>query len=180
MTIAEIHGKLSPYERMEDLLTSDVFSTFKYLHPDNGLVPFLKHAKRATDSSIPDFLSNVVQADYLFWPRTTKLNREPDVLIILTNKDGSTISILVEAKYMSGKSNIKRKESIDYIDHFDGDQLAELYKELQEGNIYIENQIIREKFHKSKDNRYLFYITAHHVFPNKDFEETFSIMKKYQ
>lgn len=42
MTIAEIHGKLSSYEHMEDLLTSDVFSTFKYLEVNNGLIPFLK------------------------------------------------------------------------------------------------------------------------------------------
>ncbi len=42
MTIAEIHGKLPPYEQMEDLLTSDVFSTFKYLGVNNGLIQFLK------------------------------------------------------------------------------------------------------------------------------------------
>ncbi len=30
MTIAELHGKLSPYEQVEDLLTSDVFSTFMW------------------------------------------------------------------------------------------------------------------------------------------------------
>lgn len=37
MSIAEIHGKLSPYERMEDLLTFDLFSTFRYLSLNKGL-----------------------------------------------------------------------------------------------------------------------------------------------
>lgn len=179
MTIAEIHGKLSPYERMEDLLTSDVFSTFKYLNPNQGLIPFLKRAIKVIDKTNPLFLLDIVEAEYVFWPRTTKLNREPDLLIILTKEDGTTISILIEAKYTSGKSNIFRdKEKTDDLDHFDGDQLAELYKELQEGNLQISNRRIKEKFIKSNGKRYLFYTTAHHTIPKKDFEETFKILKK--
>ena len=44
MTIAELHGKLSPErpqgvnERMEDLLTSDVFGTMKYAGWENGFI----------------------------------------------------------------------------------------------------------------------------------------------
>ena len=44
MTIAEIHGKLPEYEGMEDLLTSDVFSTFKYLPLELAFIPFLQRA----------------------------------------------------------------------------------------------------------------------------------------
>ena len=44
MTITEIHGKLPEYEGMEDLLTSDVFSTFKYLPLELAFIPFLKRA----------------------------------------------------------------------------------------------------------------------------------------
>ena len=51
MTIAEVHGKLSPYKRMEDLLTSDVFSTFRYLDVNNGLVPFLQKAINFTNQT---------------------------------------------------------------------------------------------------------------------------------
>lgn len=185
MTIAEIHGKLSPYEHMEDLLTSDVFSTFRYLDPNKGLVPFLKKAIGFVDQKQPIFLGNIVEADYIFWPRTTHLNREPDVLILLTKKDCSTISICIEAKYTSGKSDLIREEETTEIEsnvlgHLDGDQLAELYKELQEGHIHIDNQIMREKFTKSKDNRYLFYVTAHSAFPRKDMNETWNVLKKKQ
>ena len=185
MTIAEIHGKLSPYEQMEDLLTSDVFSTFRYLDSNKGLIPFLKKAVHFGDQTEPSFLENIVEADYLFWPKTTYLNREPDVVIILTKEDGAVVSILIEAKYHSGKHNLTRNEEEyenvkDALDHLDGDQLAELYKELQEGHIYIENQRIREKFKKSEGNRYLFYVTAHYAFPTKDMEETWNALVKKQ
>lgn len=182
MTIAEIHGKLKPYERMEDLLTSDVFSTFKYLDVNKGLIPFLSRAIKVIDMTNPDFLLDIVEADYVFWPKTTKLNREPDVLIILTKEGGSTLSILIEAKYTSGKSNINReKDKADNIlDHLDGDQLAELYKELQEGNIYIKSPLLRKKFVNSLGNRYLFYVSSHYVLPIRDFVESFKILNKKQ
>ena len=178
MTIAEIYGKLSPYERMEDLLTSDVFSTFRYLDVNNGLIPFLQKGINFIDQTQPDFLEEIEAADYVFWPRTTHLNREPDVLIILTKKDGNTISVLIEAKYMSGKSNISREnENAEKLDHLEGDQLAELYKELKAGNIHIDNRMIRDKYRKSEGNRYLFYVTAHYVYPKKDIDETFKVLK---
>lgn len=180
MTIAEIHGKLSPYELMEDLLTSDVFSTFKYLDVNNGLIPFLNKATSFADHAVPEFLEDVVEADYVFWPRTTYLNREPDVLIILTKKDQTTISILIEAKYHSGKSNVMREEDASYkLEHLDGDQLAELFKELQDGEIYISDPRVRDKYIQSEGKRYLFFVTSHYASPRQDIEETFkAIMKK--
>lgn len=185
MTIAEIHGKLSPYENMEDLLTSDVFSTFRYLDVNKGLIPFLKKGINFDDQTNPDFLCNIVEADYVFWPRTTYLNREADVLIILTKKDGSTISILIEAKYQSGKSNINRddesiNEENNVLEHLDGDQLGELFKELQQGKIFIGNQTLKDKFIRSKENRFLFFVTAHYSSPRKEIDETFSVLEKKQ
>ena len=82
MTIAELHGKLSAYEHMEDLLTSDVFSTFKYMDPNLALVAFLQKGICFTGQHSPVFLEDIVEAEYLFWPKTTSLNREPDILII--------------------------------------------------------------------------------------------------
>lgn len=185
MTIAEIHGKLSPYEHMEDLLTSDVFSTFKYLDVNNGLIPFLKKATAFEDNAPPDFLEDIVEADYVFWPRTTYLNRELDVLIILTKKNGSTISVLIEAKYHSGKSNTYREEGTtdkenNPLEHLDGDQLAELFKELQDGNIYIGNPLIRDKYIQSAGSRYLFFVTAQYASPRHDIDETFKVLEKKQ
>ena len=41
MTIAEIHGK-SPYIYSEDILTADVFTAFRYLPAEVGIVGFLR------------------------------------------------------------------------------------------------------------------------------------------
>ena len=185
VTIAEIHGKLSSYEHMEDLLTSDVFSTFKYLDVNNGLIPFLIKATSFKDNTPPDFLEDIVEADYVFWPRTTYLNREPDVLILLTKKDKSTVAILIEAKYHSGKSNVQREEGdIDRennpLEHLDGDQLAELFKELQDDKIFIGNPVLRDKYIQSAGNRYLFFVTAHYASPRHDIKETIQVLEKKQ
>jgi hypothetical protein len=188
MTISELCGKLTPYERMEDLLTSDVFGTYRYLEPKQGLVPFLLRAVGFQHDNRPDFLNDVAEAEFIFWPRTTKLNREPDLLIVLTRVDGSCVSLLVEAKYRSGKSNINSREieevqeslSIQNNGHHDGDQLAESYKELREGNIkFRDNHEAEKKFLSSVGERYLFYVTAHFARPREDIEETFEILKKY-
>jgi len=47
MSIAEIHGKISSSgsnisDRLEDLLTADVFGTFKYLVDPTALINFLE------------------------------------------------------------------------------------------------------------------------------------------
>ena len=191
MTIAEIYGKLTPYERMEDLLTSDVFGTFRYLNPAIGLVPFLKRAKSFLDDSKPSFLNNVAGAEYIFWPHTTQLNREPDVLILLSCSDGTNVSLVVEAKYLSGKSNILREDTssmaeksgifdTEKIVHLEGDQLAELYHELIKGNIYLDfSRSANAKFECSVNHRYLFYVTANYAKPREEIEETISILEKY-
>ncbi|TET41771.1 MAG: hypothetical protein E3J66_04840, partial [Dehalococcoidia bacterium] len=49
MTLAEIHGKISETgtnlsERMEDLLTSDIFGCMRYLPTQKALIPFLQTA----------------------------------------------------------------------------------------------------------------------------------------
>ncbi len=126
-----------------------------------------------------------MEADYIFWPRTTYLNREPDVLIILTKKDQTIISILIEAKYHSGKSNVKRDEAAtdkesNPLKHLDGDQLAELFQELEEGKIHINDPVIRDKYIRSAGNRYFFFVTAHYASPRHDIEETFKVIEKKQ
>jgi hypothetical protein len=77
MKIAEIHGKLPEYEGMEDLLTSDVFSTFKYLPLELAFIPFLKHAVNfRTGETIHYSFDDVIKADYLFWPKTSYFKRD--------------------------------------------------------------------------------------------------------
>lgn len=112
MTIAEIHGKISEAgtnlsERMEDLLTSDVFGCMRYLPAEKLLVPFLGTARsyRGNAFSIPDKIAKV---HYSFWPWLKSPNRipcEPDVVLGLETADHHIHLILVEAKFYSGLSS---------------------------------------------------------------------------
>ena len=109
MTIAEIRGKISRTgdnlsERLEDLLTSDVFSFCRYVRPYTLLLPFLRQAKRLDDEPLGNLLKDKVdRVNYLFWPRLHQ--SEPDVLISLELSSGRFFLILIEAKYFSSKSN---------------------------------------------------------------------------
>jgi hypothetical protein len=90
MYLAELHGKLSSrLECKEDILTSNVFSFFKYCNRSVFLRDYLQSL---------GFDVNVKQAneaEFLFWQRYEE-NTEPD-LIIRAGKH----YILFEAKYFS-------------------------------------------------------------------------------
>lgn len=90
MYLAELHGKLSSKtERMEDLLTSNVFSFLKY---SNRKV-FLKEYLKLLGFAVSQEAAN--NAKFIFWPRLTE-GTEPDLVIIV-----GKYYILIEAKYFS-------------------------------------------------------------------------------
>jgi hypothetical protein len=112
MTIAEIRGKISQTgqnlsERMEDLLTSDIFGCMRYLPTQNALIPFLQtacsfHGNKLT---IP---SKVLRVHWSFWPWLKLAGRipcEPDVIVGLETEENRVHLILIEAKYYSGLSS---------------------------------------------------------------------------
>jgi hypothetical protein len=177
MTIAEIHGKLPEYEGMEDLLTSDVFSTFKYLPVELAFIPFLKRAVNfRTGETINYSFDDVIKADYIFWPKTSYFKREPDLLILLTRRNQSPISIVVEAKYRSGKSNVNRENDLQELQLLDGDQLAEQYYELVNENFNIDYPY-KELLMESND-RFLLFVTAHDALPKNVTNETEKVFHK--
>ncbi|MFZ5855224.1 MAG: hypothetical protein ACOYZ6_00185 [Chloroflexota bacterium] len=91
MYLAEIHGKLSRQtENQEDILTSNVFSFFKYSDRTTFLYEFIRSLE--LEISINDALN----AEFLFWPRFED-NTEPDLVIIIGD-----FYLLIEAKYHSG------------------------------------------------------------------------------
>lgn len=112
MTVAEIHGKISAVgtnlsERMEDLLTSDVFGCMRYLPAQKVLIPFLRTARsfRGRVLTIPD---ETVRVHYSFWPWIKSPGRipcEPDAVIGLEAESGYVHLVLVEAKYYAGLSS---------------------------------------------------------------------------
>ena len=91
MYLAELHGKLSPkLERMEDVLTSNVFSFFKYSDRE----VFLKRYLEMLGFDVSE--QEAGAAEFLFWHRFDD-NTEPDLIIKIGN-----YYLLFEAKYFSG------------------------------------------------------------------------------
>lgn len=112
MYLAELHGKLSSrVERMEDVLTSNVFSFFKYSNRDIFLKKYLN--KLGFNVSIRE----AEEAEFRFWP-VFEDGTEPDLVIIVGN-----YYLLVEAKYFSGFG--KKTETTDdqLIREINGGQL---------------------------------------------------------
>jgi hypothetical protein len=102
MYLAELHSKLSPKtERLEDLLTSNVFSFFKYSDRE----VFLKEYLRMLGFSVSS--KEAREAEFIFWPRYEQ-NTEPDLVIRV-----GRYYILIEAKYFSdfgeGSDDIKHQ-----------------------------------------------------------------------
>jgi hypothetical protein len=112
MTIAEIHGKISAAgvnlsERMEDLLTSDIFGCMRYLPAQQILIPFLMKARSFHGNSlaVPD---RIIKIHYSFWPWLKLPGRipcEPDIMLGLETEGRQLHLVLVEAKYYSGLSS---------------------------------------------------------------------------
>lgn len=102
MYLAELHGKLSSrVERQEDILTSNVFSFFKYSNREIFLKEFLSQLGFHVTSDEAN------GAEFIFWPRFEE-NTEPDLAIIV-----GKYYLLIEAKYFSdfyeGNEKIKHQ-----------------------------------------------------------------------
>lgn len=116
MYAAELNGKISSkMKRKEDILTSNVFSFFKY--SDRNI--FLKAFFNQIGLSFTD--TEIQKAEFIFWP-TLSENTEPDLVIIVGD-----YYLLIEAKYHSnfGKAIGQRK--------------SQLHRELKEGRLEANN-----------------------------------------
>ena len=104
MYLAELHGKLSRnVERMEDILTSNVFSFFKYARRDIFLKPYLENVL-----GIPLTGEDLNKTDFVFWPSYDD-GTQPDLVVIT-----GSYYLLFEAKYFSdfGKETAERGDQI--------------------------------------------------------------------
>jgi len=104
MVLAELHGKLSRNtERMEDILTSNVFSFFKYARRDIFLKRYLESLLGAHFT-----VGELDTADFVFWP-SYEDGTEPDLVMVV-----GSYYLLFEAKYFSdfGKETPERKDQI--------------------------------------------------------------------
>ena len=129
---AEIHSKLPKHiAELEDILTSDVFSFFKYA--DRSI--FLKRYLHKLGFNFSD--SELNSAEFIFWPRFDDMT-EPDLVLLI-----GSYYLLIEAKFKSGFG--KGTEKIK----------PQLIREIEGG--LLESKNYRKKFKLiaiTKDNYY--------------------------
>jgi hypothetical protein len=109
MLQAQLRGKLTRKEEdLEDLLTSNVFGSMKYVPPEEGLLPLLASSSDSDGKAPVQSLQPISNVEYHFWPWIQEpkcQGCEPDVLITIRFMNNRKIVILVESKYRSGKSS---------------------------------------------------------------------------
>lgn len=166
MLQALLLGKLSrEQENMEDILTSNVFGLLKYVRPEEGILNYLSLAededgKRPLQSLSSLSEDTLASIEYEFWPWWEETNCngcEPDVVIKLELPDQQNLLVLVEAKYLSGKSS-----EADEVDDTPTDQLAREWDNL------------RVKADESDERPVLIYLTAHYAYPYREIYDAIS------
>jgi len=116
MYLAELRGKLSSrVERMEDILTSNVFSFFKYSNRDIFLKRYLNGLGFEVSAKEAE------EAEFRFWP-VFEDGTEPDLVIMAGN-----YYLLIEAKYFSEFSAGTEKDE------------PQLLRELKNGKLEAKN-----------------------------------------
>lgn len=164
MLMAQLKGKLTREEEgLEDLLTSNVFGSFKYASPGEGLVPFLACAVQDDGKTKPlENLSSIETYSYDFWPSYVAADSkrcEPDLLITIGDENETRLLIMIEAKYRSPKSGFPSDE---------GKLTDQLAKEWD----------VLEKMAGGDIKAFLVFVTADYVMPRGSIEESQEELKR--
>ncbi len=187
MFAAELAGKVTaskpPHERMEDVLTSNVFSSFRYLNNPEMLVQFLCRALNVDGNGLE--IPDIADFEIAFWPKFCFSNtgyREPDVLIMLQGADKKKIAIVVEAKLDSGLSNVgdpneEHNEEYNPDGFLLGHQLADQFCGLDCG-VWMSQGIANVI--AEAEEKYLLFLTAHYSLPKADLREAAAEVTKRQ
>ena len=150
---------------MEDILTSNVVGLFKYMRPEEGILDYVSLAEDGDGKRPLQSLSSLREVphsliEYKFWPWLEEQDCygcEPDVMIKLEIPDKQKLLVLIEAKYLSGKSS-----EADEVDDTPTDQLAREWDNLS------------VMANKSGEHPVLIYLTAHYVYPYQDINDAIS------
>ncbi|HSM56579.1 MAG TPA: hypothetical protein VK879_10535 [Candidatus Sulfomarinibacteraceae bacterium] len=143
------------------MLTANVFTAFRYLPAESGIIGFLRSVKGVGDI-LPRPTSRA-EARFFFWPLGQ--TREPDVLLELRVND-TLYHVVIEAKYHSCPSD----RDIEEIDGEEetflwGNQLADQLRELARGEYTV-----WKKGRRNRTNRLLIYLTAHPARPRNELQ----------
>lgn len=150
---------------MEDILTSNVLGLLKYVPPGEGLLNYLALAEDKDGNQPLKYLRSLDEVSqdsisYEFWPWWEEPNCygcEPDVVISLKISAQKKLLVVIEAKYLSGKSS-EADESYD----IPTDQLAREWDNLS------------VMANKSDECPVLIYLTAHYAYPYQDISDAIS------
>ena len=168
MFAAELHGKLgdgtNARDRMEDVLTSNVFGLLRCLESPELLVTWLKKSRPAVDGASPLMDGPVHSADIRFWQRVR--TREVDVLVLLRGPQGLHV-IGIECKYESGKSPVSGGDSSNDVADTAGssDQLS-YYMDALGADALPSRPYQPEEVHR----RSLLYLTKHAAMPRDELD----------
>ncbi|MED0971733.1 hypothetical protein [Bacillus paramycoides] len=132
MLQAELKGKF--YSNSEDVLTSSVIGSIRYLSSPLFFVELLKSCVNR-NGKVLCVDRTVKKITFLFWERLE--NSEPDVLVLLENEDATYHIVCIEAKFLSGKSS-KEDETVDLLErkNYQRDQLARELEDLHSDTFY--------------------------------------------
>lgn len=204
MIQAVLGGKSLGYQYKEDILTSTVFGTIKYLKPDVILIPFIESAFLYDENRTALWqklklegieLRCYQEVEYIFWAWNQNYG-EPDLILIFKNHihGDDDFLLVVEAKFKSGKSGTDEKdqlaryfEAISYdienftepsVSGFKGRKgyIVYLTESEAHSDISASNQIIQSKHNGIKDN--VFHLRWHHLY--KTFETMYSFYSSYE
>ena len=148
---------------MEDILTSNVFGLLRYIQPKEGILKYLSYAEDKDGNRPLKYLSSLSEIpqesiEYEFWPwweESGCIGCEPDLVLSIKIPDKKDLLLLVEAKYLSGKSS-EADEDYDTPT----DQLAKEW----------DNLSLRARADKSDKTPILVYLTAHYSYPRNDID----------
>jgi hypothetical protein len=86
----------------EDVVTSSIIGSFRYLSSPRYLINALERSK-SIDGRFLKLNTIPKSVKYYFWPAFHRA--EPDVVIVFEDGHGTKEIVLIEAKYLSGKSS---------------------------------------------------------------------------
>jgi len=170
MTHAVTRGKVSSAgtnlsERLEDLLTSDVFGRLRYLKPEEAIIPILNKIQNSkTCLQLEELIVDPTgKVSYQFWPYIN--NVEPDLFLIVPLVNDKQMAVLVECKHKSGKSPraVKEEKKAVKLELAKSDQLVREY-------------LIVEDLKKQYYRAILLYITGHSEIPDEELKESASLI----
>jgi hypothetical protein len=165
MLDALVSGKLShEQENMEDVLTSAVFGSLKYVAPHEGLLRWLGEANTLEGARPASAIPDPVYVEYQFWPRWYEsgcVACEPDLALTIRVADGSIWLVCIEAKYRSGKSSLAVDDA-----EAPNDQLAREWDNL----VCVSKRLSAKPV--------LVYVTADYTLPRHEIEDSIADFRR--